>query len=99
MPPPNPVVTPQPSKASCSSGSEVATGTRDASSTTMTSAKVPHPQTAGAIWPDPTRYRRAAFTFGPNSQWLDISFMHHQQMPQAGDTDAKLDPDFHPSHL
>jgi hypothetical protein len=85
---PSPVVTPQPSRASCSSGRSVVTGTIDASSTTMASAKVPHPHTAVAVRPSGRAKRVAARTAGPSSQWLDRPFTHHQQLPQAGDTEA-----------
>ena len=48
---PSPVVTPQPSRASSSSGRSVSTATTDASSTTIASPNVPQPQRATADWP------------------------------------------------
>ncbi len=85
---PNPVVTPQPSRASCSSARSVVTATIEASSTTIASANVPQPHTAVAVRPSGRAKRRAASTAGPSSQWLDRPFRHHQHDPHAGDTDA-----------
>lgn len=48
---PRPVVTPQPRRASCSSGRSVRTVTTDASSTTMASANEPQPHAAIAFRP------------------------------------------------
>ncbi len=68
---PSPVVTPQPSRASCSSARSVATATIDASSTTIASANVPQPHTAVAVRPSGRAKRLAASTAGPSSQWFD----------------------------
>ncbi len=86
---PRPVVTPQPSRASSSSARLVCTGTTEASCTTMASANVPQPQTAAAQRPSLSSNRGAALTDGLSSQWLDMPLTHHQQVPQAGVTDAR----------
>ena len=48
---PTPVVTPQPMRASCSSGRSVSTFTTDIWSTVIWSANVPRPVKAGAMLP------------------------------------------------
>ncbi len=97
---PSPVVTPHPSRASSSSARSVSTATTDASCTTMVSAKVPHPHTAGASAPVGSRTRGVDETVDLSSQWFDIELTHHQQAPQAGETDASTrSPDLGPAHL
>ena len=86
---PRPVVTPQPSRASCSSGSEVVTETTDASSTTISSANVPQPHTAVAHWPSASSNLGVLETTGPRTQWFEQPLRHHQQLPHAGDTEAR----------
>ena len=85
---PSPVVTPQPSRASCSSARSLRTATTEASSTTIASAKVPQPQTAVARRPSGSAKRGAVITLLLSSQWLDMPLTHHQQEPQAGATAA-----------
>ncbi len=86
---PRPVVTPQPSRASCSSGSEVVTETTDASSTTISSANVPQPQTAVAHRPFRKSNLGVLETTGPRTQWFEQPLRHHQQLPHAGDTNTR----------
>ena len=60
----------------------------DASSTTMASANVPQPHTAGADRPSGSRNRGVDRIPGPRSQWLDMPLTQDQQVPHAGETTA-----------
>ena len=81
-------MTPHPRSASCSSARSVSTATTEASCTTIASAKVPQPHSAGARRPSDSSKRGWDDTTDFSSQWFDIPLTHHQHVPHAGETDA-----------
>src|SRR5262249_36829620 len=47
------------------------------------------PHTAVAVRPFGSWNRGVLRTTGPHSQWFDIPLRHHQQLPHAGETEAR----------